>query len=283
VLNADDFSVFGSRYHSIPGEAEWIAPAQRPLRWDVWFGASRGQNFLTSIPDPMCSSKSSTVRKRSSNGGTKTERHSQTVNNTAFSLHYHPVSIPTFIGADKDYTLTLVSLGLSILASVSSAFLWLVQYLQKKPRLKVFWSRLRFPGWTYGERDGKVMRPMSIQIAIANLSEAPNAIIKLRFRIKLANGGWVESGAYEPLTSFDFEQAKNELATDQLSTLPVNLAPKEIIRLTRVVQILTPANEAFVGWLAEPFQAEVAVTDLFNRTKISIVTKPEPLDAVTEE
>lgn len=106
----------------------------------------------------------------------------------------------------------------SILALVSSLFLWMRQSLREAPSLRTYWSGQRML-WSFrgGDTENDIGIGMDVRFLLGNLSSLPDAVISARVWVFSANRNmWLPCRFEQPSA---YEQ-------DAPPLFPINLSPR---------------------------------------------------------
>lgn len=176
---------------------------------------------------------------------------------------------------------SMLSMGLSVFASASTGFLWLLQLQEKQPNLRAYWVGLdRFAGHQFPYDAGRDVQPLLLRLAVANLSLSPDALLDARVRVRSRDGAWVESRPYLNLAACPAEIAN---CVPDVTPLPINRPPKQTTMLSRFVQIAVPNHLAFADFARAPLRVQVELVSLTGKTFRSTLVEPEPLAAADDE
>ena len=175
---------------------------------------------------------------------------------------------------------TAASMGLSMIATASSVVLWVIQFFDKQPNLKAYWVSLNpFRGHLYPIDDNTEVQPLLLRLAVANHSSTTDALLQIGFRVRAADGKWLQSRPYLNIPGCAHEVACHQASTTEL---PVNLPPKQTVVLCRYLQIAIPRNVDFDVFVKTPLEIEVALVSLGGPRFRRVIVMPELLDEYAE-
>jgi hypothetical protein len=173
-----------------------------------------------------------------------------------------------------------ISLGFSILATMSTMVLWAIQFFDKLPNLRAYWVSLnRFNGHTYPLDDFREVQPLLLRVAVANHSSSPDAVLDVHFRVRSRDGEWLPSRPYLYLAGCA-DQVRRHM--DSVTPLPVNLPPKQTATICRYLQVAIPKGKDFEACVRDPFEVEVELVSLTGPRFKRVIVKPQGLAELSE-
>jgi hypothetical protein len=175
---------------------------------------------------------------------------------------------------------TATSMGLSMIATASSVVLWVIQFFDKQPNLKAYWVSLNpFRGHVYPVDDSTEVQPLLLRLAVANHSSTTDALLQIGFRVRSADGKWLQSRPYLNIAACAHDVARHLEST---TALPINLPPKQTVLLCRYLQIAVPRGVDFDAFVKAPLEIEVELVSLAGPRFRRTIVMPEILDDYAE-
>jgi hypothetical protein len=173
-----------------------------------------------------------------------------------------------------------ISMGLSMIATASTVVLWVIQFFDKQPNLKAYWVSLNpFRGHVYPIDDDTDVQPLLLRVAVANQSSTADALMQIGFRVRSADGKWVQSRPYLNLPGCAHEVACHQ---ESVTAVPINLPPKQTVILCRYLQIGMPRGVDFDAFIKQPLEIEVELVSLTGPRFRRVIVMPELLDEYAE-
>jgi hypothetical protein len=161
---------------------------------------------------------------------------------------------------------------MSVLALLSSAWVWVLQRRRERPRLEA-WRRgepPHWPGFFYNTDDANVSCvQFEATLLFANLSALPDALLHILCRVKSKEAGWLPVVVLRKI---------NPNRDEEYAGLPLELPPRQVVDLRMGFGVNLPdaVSGKPMAYLAEPLQLEVELIGLGERRHQSVVVAAEP-------
>jgi hypothetical protein len=188
-------------------------------------------------------------------------------------------------------TAEIVSLGVSVVTGLITAYFWLIASREARPRLDVRWRGVRD---TYEHQDdpdppadGAEPAPgpppphyvaVVAQWWVSNLSTRPNALLGIRLQVRDRDGNWIGTAACPGRKTYPKPAA---------TVPPVMLPPRDMVEVDAYIWIAVAPEtlerfrgssgywEPFAASVSSPVEFQVEITGLHGRTFVCRVLAPK--------